>query len=256
MTYPSVDPLEAREWFERWNRDCLAEDPPARVPTVDPPVIDVDDGDATDWHDLASSIVTKLRDLLDSSNQATFESAGAVAIHEALPREHRALRDEAFWTWFACVPARELVLARYPAPEPGAKDKNGNYKSPLRDRANFLGKGARETLPFRLWIRAEMSFDPSVRDPYAASRLGMIDFWRSHVFRPLFAHHRPFLRAWIAFQFPGTGDGPALNTAQVREMAKELSQSCATVSVEALDEAQCSAMIARVHRERIEGRVE
>jgi hypothetical protein len=256
MSYPTVDPLEAREWFERWKRDCMEGEPPVRVAVADPPVVDLDDGDSTDWPALTASIASELRALLTSSNQASFESDGAVALHRALPREHPGLRDEGFWTWFACVPARDVVLARYGAPAPEAKDKNGALRSPLPDRANFVGAGARETLPFRLWIRAEMGFDPDAEDPYGAVRPGMVDFWRSHVFRQLFAHHRAFLRAWIDFQFPGAADGPKLNTKQVREMAKELSQSCATVCVEALDQAQCAAMIARVHRDRIKGRVE
>jgi len=165
------------------------------------------------------------------------------------------LRDGDFWTWFATVPGRSLVLERYAERVQPPLESSTYPANPLPDRNNFCGSRSRETLFFRLWVRAEMAKEDGPDDPYLHARPGLIDFWRSHVFRQLFAHHRPFLKALVDFQFPEHQDGRLdeayLKTGAIRDLAKELSLACANVAVEALDEERSAAMIDRIYRTRV-----
>jgi len=92
-------------------------------------------------------------------------------------------------------------------------------------------------------------------EPWEFVRPGKVDFWRSHVFRQLYAHHRPFLHAFVDFQFPSYLDADRnealLNTSKIRILARELSMACANVVIETLDQAQCAALIQRVYEERV-----
>ncbi|WP_211656930.1 hypothetical protein [Paracoccus sanguinis] len=210
-----------------------------------------------DWRTIAEQAMSRLAALL-SQGTATFESEAAVLLHEFF-EDHEALRDPEFWMWLATGPGRSIILARYPAVsiEPSVDEKDGGVerpRKPLPSPQNFYGLAARETLFFRLWIRAEMGRSNG-EDPWKFVRPGMVDFWRSHVFRQLYAHHRPFLHALVDFQFPKELDDNRnigrLNTTKIRILARELSMACANIVIESLDRAQCAALIQRVFDERV-----
>jgi len=193
-----------------------------------------------------------------SQSDATFESEGAIVLHEALPRD-LALCDPEFWIWLATVPGRDIILARYPKADeqPFIEDEpteGAASKSPLPNGKNFFGSAAKETLFFRLWVRAEMGVKAD-EEPWEFVRPGKVDFWRSHVFRQLYAHHRPFLHAFVDFQFPTSPETGIrqfrLNTSKIRILARELSMACANVVIETLDKAQSQALIQRVYDERV-----
>lgn len=246
MTYPIVAEITARQWYRAWKQACLEQDPPARVAASNPDVTETAGGEDHDWNAIADDAVEQLAALLEKEGDAALDSKGAVLLHQLLP-DDPALRDPEFWIWFSTVPGRDLVLARYP--ETG--------KHVLPDFKNFHGSSARETLFFRLWIRAEMGRKPVAPDEWEFVLPGMVDFWRSHVFRQLYAHYRPFLEAFVDFQFPPDESGerhkPRLNTGGIRALARELSMACANTVVEALDRAQCEALIRRIHAEKVVG---
>jgi Family of unknown function (DUF6339) len=257
MSYPIVKDAVARQWYKTWTESCLDQKPAQRVNIESPAVGTAHAGHDHDWPGIAAKVMEAL-DVLLSESDATFESEGAIALHEALP-DDAALRDPEFWIWLATVPGRSLILKRYPLKEgtssegDEAEDEKPS-KNPLPDRNNFFGSSARETLFFRLWVRAQMGY-AEAEDPWEFVRPGMVDFWRSHVFRQLYAHHRPFLHAFVDFQFPSSPDTDRtearLNTSKIRILARELSLACANVVIETLDQAQCAALIQRVYEERV-----
>ncbi len=262
MTYPIVTELAARQWYRAWKQSCLEQDPPARVAAPDPDVSEIETGRDRDWNAIAEDAIDKLGALLENRGNAAFDGEGAVLLHRLLP-DDAALRDPEFWIWFATVPGRDLVLARYPVSGARVATSDGKPKkiaNPLPDSKNFWGSNARETLFFRLWIRAEMGRQPGADEEWEFVVPGMVDFWRSHVFRQLYAHHRPFLEAFVDFQFPadrtGARNEARLNTTDIRILARELSMTCANIVVEALDRGQCSALIWRVHEEKVARRSE
>ena len=256
MTYPSIAETSARIWYREWKDACLSQSPATRVPAPESPkVVLWDGGEGIDWEDLCASLCEELSKLSTSEDQATFEREGALLVHHTLP-DDPALRDVGFWYWLAIVPGREVILDRYGEPEQPGQGSDQPPKNPLPHSENFFGANARENLFFRLWIRGEMAREPGYPDPYEYARPGLIDFWRSHVFRQLYAHHRPFMEAFIDFQFPeteGSRGTPRLNTSGIRTLAKELKLACANISVEALDRTQSATLIERVYASRMKG---
>lgn len=257
MSYPIVKDAVARQWYKTWTESCLDQKPAQRVNVESPAVGTALGGDDHDWPGIAEKVMEAL-DVVLSESDATFESEGAIVLYEALP-DDAALRDPEFWIWLATVPGRSLILKRYPvkewmASEGDVAEDEKPSKNPLPDRNNFFGSSARETLFFRLWVRAQMGY-AEAEDPWEFVRPGMVDFWRSHVFRQLYAHHRPFLHAFVDFQFPSSPDTDRtearLNTSKIRILARELSLACANVVIETLDQAQCAALIQRVYEERV-----
>lgn len=257
MSYPIVKDAVARQWYKTWTESCLDQKPAQRVNVESPAVGTAIGGDDHNWSSIVAKVMEDL-DVLLSESDATFESEGAIVLHEALP-DDAALRDPEFWIWLATVPGRPLILKRYPFKEGTSSERDEaqdgkSLKTPLPDRNNFFGSSAKETLFFRLWVRAEMGY-AEAEDPWEFVRPGMVDFWRSHVFRQLYAHHRPFLHAFVDFQFPSAPDTDRtearLNTSKIRILARELSLACANVVIETLNQAQCAALIQRVYEERV-----
>lgn len=253
MSYPTVADAAVRLWYRDWKDACLVPDPPQRVsPPAAPSVGRAEGGPDVDWDDLATTLCADLSEILEEGGEGEFESRGAILVHETLP-DHPALRDPDFWMWFAAHPGRDVILQRYVPPKQPPKDSNKYPKNPLPAAENFFGSNAKETLFFRLWIRAEMAQSGEADDLYEFVRPGLVDFWRSHVFRQRYTRHRPFLEALVDFQFPGDRSEARLGTEGVRTLAKELKIVCANISVEALNRTQSAALIERIHRDRVAG---
>jgi len=254
MPYPIVSEDSAKGWFNKWQDAC--EEASARVSPMEAPKVEKQPiGDEFDWEMEIQAIVDSLATLLDREGEKAFESKGAVLLHKALP-DHEALRDPEFWYWFATVPGRALVESRYPFKEKtqaALELEDGEGKKPnfLPGRNNFVGQHAKEVLFFRLWIRAEMGRladrNGDAAGVYEYASGGSVEFWRSHLLRVLYAQHRPFLQAFVDFQFPGPDrDKPRLTIPEIRQLAKDLAKACANVSVELLDRNQSRAFIERV----------
>lgn len=254
MPYPFVSEDSAKAWFRKWQETC--EEVGARIaPNEEPKVEYKPQGDEFDWEPEIEAIVGDLMKLLEDEGEKTFEAHGAVLLHKTLP-DHEALRDPEFWYWFATVPGRALIEKRYPFKDDSKNSEDsdtsteGKRPKYLPGRNNFVGSNAKEVLFFRLWIRAEMSKTSNdcteFEDAYEFTQ-GGTEFWRSHLLRVLYAQHRPFLQAFVDFQFPGpVRDKPKLKVHEVRQLAKDLAKACANVSVELLDREQSKAFIERV----------
>lgn len=254
MPYPVVSEDSVKGWFKKWQD--VSEDAEARVLPAEEPRVEINPkGDDFDWDTEIDAIVSNLSTLLDEKGEKAFEPEGAVMLHQALP-DHEALRDPEFWYWFATVPGRALIEKRYPykpkasLPESGdgSETRKPNY---LPGRNNFVGQHAKEVLFFRLWIRAEMGRlveqDDDGVDVYEYARGGSVEFWRSHLLRVLYAQHRPFLQAFVDFQFPGPDrEKPRLTIPEIRQLAKDLAKACANVSVELLNKDESKSFIGRV----------
>ncbi|MGR3436692.1 MAG: hypothetical protein ACU0CO_17685 [Shimia sp.] len=251
MTHPTMTRAAAAAWYAAWKGAADPDDDLSRPPMPEPPAPTVVDwGGSADWEAILAALVEDLSGLLGRTNEADFERGAAEAVHRAMP-DDPALLDPEFWYWCAVHPGRGLVQARYPA------TKRARFPA----LANYADANGRDTLFYRLHRRGALGAQSSA--DYAYARPGKVDFWRSHVFRDMFAHHEPMRRAWLDFQFPDHAAGavddgklPIRDDANghrgtIRHLAKELSAACANVTVEALDHGQCKAMIERVYRTRV-----
>ncbi|GIV03748.1 MAG: hypothetical protein KatS3mg015_2578 [Fimbriimonadales bacterium] len=140
-----------------------------------------------------------------------FEAEACAEIHRALPFDPQMLADYEWWTWLAVFRFRELVDWRHGG--------EAGHAAP----ANFgIGNGS-ENLLYRMWLRADVGYDPNRSDPYELARRGDQDFWRSHVFRQGYGRCRSLVKALIRYQFPdGSIDRPTLKIDEIRELAKRL----------------------------------
>jgi hypothetical protein len=230
MSYPTIPYEEARSWWNRWKGAQEGESEPEHPPSVEERKV----GFPRDWRSEASDLVVELLDLLDGLGEgggrdrfARFEAEAAVRIHRTLPRDHPALADPEFWIWYAVDPGLSLVRARY-------RGKT------VPDVANFASSNARETLFYRLWLRGEMGCRPHEADPHRLARYGDVDFWRSHVFRQMYAEYPPLLEAFVCFQYPEGPDGPprialSENQRELRKFVKRMKRIGTNVMVEFLD---------------------
>ena len=255
MPHPVVGEESVKIWLNKWQETC--EGAGSRVLPMETPKVEWNPaGSEFEWEMEIQSIVNEMSILLEAEGQRAFESKGAVMLHKALP-DHEALRTPEFWYWFAAVPGRFLIEQRYPFKEKTQvqdgldKRDSENRSNYLPGQSNFVGKHAREVLFFRLWIRAEMGRVVEANEQNARAyeyvQGGSVEFWRSHLLRVLYAQHRPFLQAFVDFQFPGPDRSkPRLSIPEIRQLAKDLAKACANVSVEFLDRDQCKKFIERV----------
>lgn len=236
MPYPTIDDATARAWWREWNRS--AEATGGRCEPPEPPDAERSErGGDHDWPRLADEVVADLSGGLErAKSTAAFEAEACTLLHDRLPRD-RALSDPGFWIWFAVVPGLPLALERYGETE----------KTPIPNVLNFTSRSAKETLFYRLWVRAEVALDPNRPDPYELARYGDVDFWRSHMFRQTFSEHRDLLTALVKFQYPSGPNGPprlkGKNQSELRELVKYLRRACANVTVEMMDESRAAAFV-------------
>ena len=259
MPYPVVSHVSARRWFKRWLDSGKPDAPP------DPPDAGTSDqGDRLDWPDRMIRLTDSLGTLYDSvegirsvseadvltskkfeerldtaakqlSNER-FEAVSSVAVHKTLQHDP-ALANPEFWYWIATGPGLGLVRRRY-------SDK-GDARIP--DARNFTSPKAQETFFYRLWMRAELAYDPKLDDPYELVRCGDVDFWRSHVLRQMSMESRQLLAAFIRFQYPDGADGEKrLEQSEIRELIKHVRRAAANVLVEMPSEQESERFVSNL----------
>lgn len=227
MSYPVISRVDARNYLMASGEDVAA--PPS------PPIRMVAEGTDEDWESIASTVVAALSDLTNTVTEkdkeiggSAFEIAASPIVHRLLPA-HPALADPEFWMWLAITYGKEIVEWRY-----GGK----------ADRKNFGVGGAGENFFYRLWLRAEIAYDPDNADEYELAKFGDIDFWRSHLFRQGYADARIFARALLKYQFPAEqARKPRLKTLEIRDLAKRLKRARTNLMFEIMNEPRAREFI-------------
>jgi len=230
MPYPILGKTEARLYLqaaEAAAEESLPELPDARMS---------DDGSDEDWDAIATDVRAELEKLIAQSSGkdgevrgGAFEAAAGPAIHALLPNEHPALADPEFWVWLTLTHGLDVVDWRYPG---------------KRNLKNFGVGGAGENFLYRLWLRAEIAHSPGAKDEYELSRVGDIDFWRSHIFRQGYGEVRPFARALVEFQFPAKkGRKARLKIDAIRALAKQLKRARSNLMFEVMSESRAAQFI-------------
>lgn len=232
MPYPIVADADARKLHKAWLDGA---DEEALLLALEEHV--APDGDDISWGAIVSSMIEDLEALykrVDGRNDKRlsndrFEAMACTIIHKALPADD-ALADPEFWIWMSTIPGRNLIKRRY------SRFKDGHEILP--DRLNFTSTSARETFFYRLWIRAELAYDPERLDAYELAGYGDIDFWRSHVNRQMMSETGSLLKAFIEFQHPNgpTGEKRLPDKDDIRRLVKLMRRAAANVMVEALDD--------------------
>jgi hypothetical protein len=227
MSYPALTKTDAKRILTAYRNG----EEVARIPAFTKQL-----GAEADWEEIADELYQALEGIRagfpepeKDGGYRKFEILAGIAAHKLLP-DHPATADPDFWTWLVMRSFIPLVSWRY---------------GDAADSKNFGLGGAQENFLFRLWLRADIGFDPDTAT-YKLAEYGDIDFWRSHIFRQSYADGRDFARALIKFQFP---DGPEakgrLSVKQIRDFAKHLKKARSNLAVEVLNEAKSAQLIER-----------
>jgi len=232
MPYPILGKTETRLYLQAVETAVAAE---ATIPEL-PDARSADDGGDEDWDAIATEVRAALEKLMAESGGkdgevkgGAFEAAAGAAIHALLPPEHPALADPEFWVWLTLTHGIDVVDWRYPG---------------KRNLKNFGVGGAGENFFYRLWLRAEIAHSPGAKDEYELSRVGDIDFWRSHIFRQGYGEVRPFARALVEFQFPAKkGRKARLKIDDIRALAKQLKRARSNLMFEVMSESRAAQFI-------------
>lgn len=257
MPYPIVTDTSARLWWKTWQDSGKVDEPPQ------PPEAETSlEGDDHDWPGRVSGLMDDLGALyatVDGTKNADsrgvvsriakafgrvgadtkpmtndrFEAAACIVVHQSLPRDP-ALADPEFWIWMATGPGLDLIRRRYP----------GKGEAQIPDRLNFTSANARETFLYRLWVRAELAFDPALEYPYELAQYGDIDFWRSHVLRQKLSEVQPILRAFVMLNFPDGPDTKRMTSVkELRELIKFMKRAAANMMVDVLDDEEAERFV-------------
>lgn len=232
MPYPILSKTEARLYLQAAEAAAAAEESPPELPDARVS----DDGSDEDWDAIAADVQAELEKLIAQSGGregevkgGAFEAAACPVIHALLPSEHPALADPEFWVWLTLTHGLDIVDWRYPG---------------KRNLKNFGVGGAGENFFYRLWLRAEIAHSPGTKDEYELSRVGDIDFWRSHIFRQGYGEVRPFARALVEFQFPANeGRKARLRIDDIRALAKQLKRARSNLMFEVMSESRAAQFI-------------
>lgn len=228
MTYPILSAKLAEKYLEtvKDHPDTAIEQYIAYRDAID----SFSDKNAIDLKQIILSIRQRYpNQILPKSRHASqFEAEASPLIHAALGNK-QCCADPEFWTWLAVAHFLDLTKWRY-----GDDLKVAN-----------LGIGApAENFIYRLWLRAEVVFDMGAPDPYELAKRGpSIDFWRSHIFRINYANWRPFARALVRFQYPEDNENGRLERAEIRELAKRLTQIKSNQIFACLNDAEAFSLI-------------
>lgn len=162
-------------------------------------------------------------------NGGRFEAEACEIVHRCLPFDPQAFADPHFWTWLAVTQLSEIVEWRHGG--------EGRFAA----LPNY-GVGSRiESLIFRMWLRADLVFDSSAKDPYWLAKRGDQDLWRSHILRQGYASVRELAKTLVSFQCPQNGN--RLTTDGIRELAKRIRRLRANIMFEFLNPGQLTNIL-------------
>jgi hypothetical protein len=164
-------------------------------------------------------------------------------VHSMLPRDELMLSDMSFWSRLAIKELSDVIQSRFP----------GRLGRVNLD--NFGLGSRRECWPYKLWVRGELSFDPSAgSDRYAIGRLGGVDIWTSHVHRQNFMSIRQMFRTVLEFQYPMRLNGKPLlfegeensdrgHSPGFRTLIRRLRENWASVEYSILSESEAQKLV-------------
>lgn len=174
---------------------------------------------------------------------ARFEGHASRVVHSILDTDATAASDPGFWLWFTFGREDERPV-RFVDWRMSVKDGVGSALESNYGITTNLAEG----LFSRLWLRADIAFEPKDSDPYRLALRGDQDLWRSHIFRQEYAQIREVAKALIRFQYPhDDSEKPTVKTDVIRSMVKELRRKHASLAFELLTSEEAKLLVEEVH---------
>lgn len=162
-----------------------------------------------------------------------FEAEACSYVHQTFrycPPE--ALSDQEFWRYICIFRFKELVEWRH-----------GAVGSPAHLNNYGIGNTKRN-LMYRMFMRAELSYDGNHEDSYHLARLGDKDLWESHIIGVKTGNVRTIVRALLKYLYPVEMKGRSmLKIKEVRTLAKLITRLRANVFLELYEETKALALL-------------
>ena len=112
------------------------------------------------------------------------EFSGGKWFRQIMHYDKNAFADIEFWLWLSVKYFREYIKWRASI---GGKSVNTENFGLKTSTIKNLG----DNVLYRMWVRAEIGYDNSLKDPYEyVTVIGKIDYWQSFVVRRNFAKKR------------------------------------------------------------------
>ena len=199
--------------------------------------------------EIARDVINQLNDLvcsfLGSKQWAKCDSKCAPLVHQSLSLTPAIAGDPDFWRWltfsYNCFGA-EIIDARY-----------GDQKEIRVNSANNKYYGLttmKEGMFAKLWICANVMYDPESDSPYDGIEYADADLWDSHIVAIDFGSVPQMARAFIKFVRDDKIPRGKKDQTGFRDLAKELRRRYATIAFEVLSEAEARDFIAGVWADR------
>jgi len=155
-------------------------------------------GSGSSIEDTLKNLEDEIVSLISQSNaiRPTIDCQLRPMIHAHLCNlDEEVLGDRDFWRYLSSIRFRNLVSSRHPKSNKSAAadglDANLNNFGALRE-------DVKESLFFRLYLGAELAYDPANRkDHYHLSRVHDVDLWQSHIIRVLSGDNSIYVKGLV-----------------------------------------------------------
>jgi hypothetical protein len=239
MLYPTMTGTQATAALAK-----LRQDPDADI--ADEVTTSGEGDDAVDLS-FVPALAKRLLDLAhsygeDPSDQVgnRFEAEACELVHRGTPALPAiALADPGFWRWLAVKHFRELVEWRHGGHRPDGAHPN-----------NFGIGATKRNLLYRMYFRAEISFDPDAEHPYGLSRISDKDLWESHLLAVRAGNIRPFVRAFLRFLYPDPEGKRSVDLDTLRVLASRINRLRANRFFELIPDEQTLSSIVAAEAEK------
>ena len=173
-----------------------------------------------------------LADERSDLNDQSFDRLACRILHEEMEIPPNLAASDGFWRWLAVEKFYDIVEARHSRRSSVARLMNFGIDGPATSNRMRI-----------LWLRADITYDPSCQDPYhLATRLSPTDFWESGIIRHRYGWSRNLARLMTKFQYPdpdsGIGRLHLTNENGIRMLYKRLKRMHSTIAFECLDDSE------------------
>lgn len=213
MLYPTMTGSQASAALVKLRADPEAD--------ISEDITTAGDGDETVDLSFAPALAGRLMEFArefgeDPSDQTgnRFEARACELVHRGMPGLPAVvLADPGFWRWLAVRHFRDLVEWRH-----GGRRPDGAHP-------NNFGIGAtKRNLLYRMYFRAEISFDAAADEPYRLSRISDKDLWESHLLAVRAGNIRPFVRAFLRYLYPDPEGKRSVDLDTLRVLATRINR--------------------------------
>ena len=181
---------------------------------------------------ILNEVETK-RKMPSEQEKTLVEALGAKWFHEIVTVDNHAFSDPEFWLWLSVKYFMPFVEWRF-RNKLNDPARSHNYGLTSPHTTNI-----KESLLYRMWIRAKLSYDESLKDPYTFTiKTNSVDLFQSFITRTAWGSIKPVANTFIRKRYE-----EQLKTIQYRSLGSTLTALHANIALEVLDHGKADKLI-------------